>query len=84
MTKNGYVNSSRRIRSLHRQQDDRFITQQGTKLTKSSLSSSLPMIDKKSKSYDEHGLPSVITISTNLDVKQQEYDKHMRLVEVTH
>lgn len=93
MTKGGYVDSSRRIRSLHRQQDDLLTTQHQTSSTrggllasinKSTLSSSAPppMTSRKLKPITGNELPSVISISTNLENKKKEYDKQMRLIEV--
>ena len=94
MTKGGFVDSSRRVRSLQRQQDD-LLTSHRTSparggllaaLNKSSFSaSSMPPInamERKSRSFVANEIPSVISISTNLDTKQKEYDKHMRLFEV--
>jgi hypothetical protein len=96
MTKGGYVDSSRRVRSLHRQQDDLLVPQHQTSssrggllasIKKSSLlpssSVSLPTIAlKRLKQSNENELPSVISISTNLETKKKEYDKQMRLIEV--
>jgi len=94
MTKGGYVDSTRRVRSLHRQQDDFLLPQHQTKssrgglltsINKSTLSSSsAPPITtpRKLKQLTGNELPSVISISTNLDNKQKEYDKQMRLIEV--
>lgn len=94
MTKSGFVDSSRRIRSLQRQQDDLLVQHRTSParggllaaLNKSQFpSSSVPtmtMLEKKSKSFVGHELPSVISISTNLDTKQREHDKQMRLIEV--
>ena len=94
MTKGGYVDSSRRVRSLHRQQDDLLIGQHQTSsmrggllaaINKSTLSSSSappPMTSRKFKSPTGTELPSVISISTNLENKKKEYDKQMRLIEV--
>jgi hypothetical protein len=89
MTKGGYVDSTRRVRSLHRQQDDFLLPQHQTKSTrgglltsinKSTLSSSAP--PRKLKQFTGNELPSVISISTNLENKNKEYDKQMRLIEV--
>ncbi len=95
MTKGGYVDSTRRVRSLHRQQDDFFLPQHQTKssrggllasINKSTLSSSAPppitTTPRKLKQSTGNELPSVISISTNLENKQKEYDKQMRLIEV--
>jgi hypothetical protein len=90
MTKGGYVDSSRRIRSLHRQQDDLLLPQHQTSSTrggllaainKSSLSSSAPATITPRKFKQGIELPSVISISTNLENKKKEYDKQMRLIE---
>jgi hypothetical protein len=88
MTKAGYVDSNRRVRSLQRQQDDLPLQQHSTL----SLRSSLPTIGKPSslsatplrklKQPIGNELPSVISISTNIDNKEKEYDKQMRLIEV--
>jgi hypothetical protein len=94
MTKGGYVDSSRRVRSLHRQQDDQFVPQHQTSpsrggllaaINKSSLSpSSAPptTITRRLKFSSGVELPSVISIPTNLDNKNKEHDKQMRLIEV--
>ena len=86
MTKNGYIDSSRRIRSLHRQQDDMLVLATHparggllAPINKSSLSSS-PATAKKSKPIAES--PSAIAISANLESKKKEHEKHMRLIEV--
>ena len=86
MTKNGYIDSSRRIRSLHRQQDDMLVLATHparggllAPINKSSLSSS-PTTAKKSKPIAES--PSAIAISANLESKKKEHEKHMRLIEV--
>jgi len=91
MTKTGYVDSNRRVRSLQRQQDDLPVHQHSTL----SLRSSLPTIGKSSslsappkaplkklKLPIGNELPSVISISTNIENKEKEYDKQMRLIEV--
>jgi hypothetical protein len=93
MTKGGYVDSTRRVRSLHRQQDDFLLPQHQTKssrgglltsINKSTLSSSAPptTTPRKLKQFTGNELPSVISISTNLENKNKEYDKQMRLIEV--
>ena len=91
MTKGGYVDSSRRVRSLHRQQDDLHQSSplRGgllAAINKSSLSSSsAPAATsprKLLKLTNENELPSVISISKNLEHKQKEHDKQMRLIEV--
>jgi hypothetical protein len=91
MTKSGYVDSSRRIRSLHRQQDDLLAPQYPTSLSKggllasinkSSLSVPATTTPRKLKPFVGNDLPSVISISTNLENKNKEYDKQMRLIEV--
>ena len=76
MTKNGFVDSSRRVRSLHRQQDDI------TPTSRSGLFSSVNKSTKKPKTSESLELPSVISISTNLETKKKEHDKQMRLIEV--
>ncbi|CAF4274674.1 unnamed protein product, partial [Rotaria sp. Silwood2] len=94
MTKSGYVDSSRRVRSLHRQQDDLLLSQHHASpsrggllasINKSSLSSSAPpprsTTPKKLKQPTGNELPSVISISKNLENKKKEYDKQMRLIE---
>ena len=94
MTKSGFVDSSRRVRSLHRQQDDLLVSPHRTSpsrggllaaLNKSSFSSAalpIPVLDRKSKSFHGTEQPSVISISTNLETKEREHDKQMRLIEV--
>jgi hypothetical protein len=88
MTKSGYVDSSRRVRSLHRQQEDLPSPMRGgllASINKSSLFSSSappPTTSRKLKQSSGTELPSVISISTNLENKQREYDKQMRLIEV--
>ncbi|CAF3383362.1 unnamed protein product [Rotaria socialis] len=93
MTKGGYVDSSRRVRSLHRQQDDSILSQHPTApsrggllaaINKSQISSaSAPPIttQKKVKQPTGNELPSVIAISKSLENKKKEYDKQMRLIE---
>ncbi|CAF1224605.1 unnamed protein product [Rotaria sordida] len=95
MTKAGYVDSSRRVRSLHRQQDDLLQSQHQTSpsrggllasINKSPLSSSAPppplsTTPKKLKQSTGNELPSVISISKNLENKKKEHDKQMRLIE---
>ncbi|CAF4475099.1 unnamed protein product [Rotaria magnacalcarata] len=93
MTKGGYVDSSRRVRSLHRQQEDSILSQRPTApsrggllaaINKSQLSSvSAPSITtpKKVKQSTGNELPSVIAISKSLENKKKEYDKQMRLIE---
>lgn len=92
MTKGGYVDSSRRVRSLHRQQDDLLTTQNQPSssrhgllaaINKSSLSSSAPAATVSPRKLNGNELPSVISISTNLENKKKEYDKQMRLIEVS-
>jgi hypothetical protein len=94
MTKGGYVDSSRRVRSLNRQQNDLLASQNQTPtrggllaaINKSSLSSSAPLptiTSKKPKLPNVTEFPSVISISTNLEMKKKEYDKQMRLIEVS-
>ena len=85
MTKTGYIDSTRRIRSLHRQQDDMLVLATHparggllAPINKASLSS--PVIAKKPK--PTHESPSAISISTNLESKKKEHEKHMRLIEV--
>jgi hypothetical protein len=94
MSKGGYVDSSRRVRSLHRQQDDLHVLQHQTSplrggllaaINKSSLSaSSAPptTTPRKLKLSTENELPSVISIANNLENKKKEHDKQMRLIEV--
>lgn len=94
MTKGGYVDSTRRVRSLHRQQDDLLLSQQQSSpsrggllasLSKSALtSSSAPTTTQKKPKQTPTGneLPSVISITKNLETKKKEYDKQMRLIEV--
>ncbi len=92
MTKGGYVDSSRRVRSLHRQQDGLHASQQTSSrngllaaINKSSLSSSAPApttTSRKLKPSTVTELPSVISVSTNLENRKKEYDKQMRLIEV--
>lgn len=94
MTKNGFVDSSRRIRSLHRQQDEVFTSQNRpaqsktgllATLNKASFAGSLPAIsvnDQKSKPSTTAALTSVLSVTTNLDEKERDHDKQMRLIEV--
>lgn len=92
MTKGGYVDSSRRIRSLHRQQDGLHTSQQASSrngllaaINKSSLSSSAPSSTTTSriiKPSSVPDLPSVISVSNSLENRKKEYDKQMRLIEV--
>ncbi|CAF1682823.1 unnamed protein product, partial [Adineta ricciae] len=86
MTKGGYVDSSRRIRSLYRQQE-------GTQLSKHDASSTgnllLPSLGKstssaptttgprKSKGFD---LSNSLSTSTNLKNQAKEFEKQMRLI----
>ena len=92
MSNKGYVDSTRRIRSLHRQQDDLHISPHHLSpsrggllaaINKSSLSSSAPPIPsstpRKLRSSSDNDLTS---ISANLENKKREYEKQMRLIEV--
>lgn len=92
MSNKGYVDSTRRIRSLHRQQDDLHISPHHLSpsrggllaaINKSSLSSSAPPIPsstpRKLRSSSDNDLTS---ISANLENKKRDYEKQMRLIEV--
>ncbi|CAF1020678.1 unnamed protein product [Rotaria sp. Silwood1] len=91
MTKGGYVDSSRRIRSLHRQQDDFQISKHQTSpsrggllasINKSSLSApAIGTTSRKYKTSDENELPSSLSLATILENKKKEYDKQMKLIE---
>jgi hypothetical protein len=89
MSKGGYVDSSRRVRSLQRQQEE----SQGQPSQNSLLRNSLPATIQKSSSTSTAApkkpkqaagvqLPSVIAISTDIESKEREYDKQMRMIEV--
>lgn len=94
MTKGGYVDSSRRVRSLHRQQEDLYLSPTPASQSRTGLLSSLNKsalttasappgaASKKAKQSSVTELPSVISVSKNLENKQKEYDKQMRLIEV--
>jgi hypothetical protein len=93
MTKGGYVDSSRRIRSLHRQQDDLQSPKQRKSPSRSGLlasinkpSSSAPaaitISRRRSKTFDGNELSSSRSSSTNLENKIREYDKQMKVIEV--
>jgi hypothetical protein len=92
MTKGGYVDSSRRVRSLHRQQDDLQLPKHHTSPSRGGLlasinksSSSAPpttTISRKVKTSDRNGLSSSLSSSGNLENKIREYDKQMRIIEV--
>ncbi|CAF0822646.1 unnamed protein product [Didymodactylos carnosus] len=88
MTKGGYVDSSRRIRSLHRQQDDPISSSAGVGGSK--LPGLLASFGKHATSRSADISPrqrlktdgqSVIAISANLENKKKEFDKQMRLIE---
>ena len=92
MSNKGYVDSSRRIRSLHRQQDDLHISPHHLSpsrggllaaINKSPLSLSAPPATtptpRKLKASSENDLTS---ISANLENKKKDYEKQMRLIEV--
>ncbi|CAF1043839.1 unnamed protein product [Rotaria sordida] len=91
MTKGGYVDSSRRIRSLHRQQDGFQIPKRQTppsrtgllaSINKSSLSApAIGTTPRKLKTSDENELLSPLSLSANLENKKKEYDKQMKLIE---
>ncbi|CAF2848226.1 unnamed protein product [Rotaria sp. Silwood2] len=91
MTKGGYVDSSRRIRTLHRQQDDFQIPKYQTSPSRSGLLASInksslstPTIgttSRKLKTSDENELASSLALSTNLENKKKEYEKQMKLIE---
>ncbi|UJR27696.1 hypothetical protein I4U23_008973 [Adineta vaga] len=93
MTKGGYVDSSRRIRSLYRQQDGLQLAKHDSStignpllpsLGKSSSSpSTLPTITTKSqkvKGSDRNDLSSSISTSANLKNQAKRFEKEMRLV----
>jgi hypothetical protein len=93
MTKGGYVDSSRRIRSLHRQQDDlQYPKHQSTSssrigllasINKSSLSApATTSPSRKLKASNGNELSTSVSTSANLENKRREYDKQMRLIEV--
>ena len=84
------MDSSRRVRSLQRQQEESSGQQQQTSSLRNSLpasiqksSSTSAATPKKSKEAAVVHLPSVIAISTDIESKEREYDKQMRLIEVT-
>ncbi|CAF1093396.1 unnamed protein product [Rotaria sordida] len=91
MTKGGYVDSSRRIRSLHRQQDGFQIPKRQTppsrtgllaSINKSSLSApAIGTTPRKLKTSDENELLSPLSLSANPENKKKEYDKQMKLIE---
>ncbi|UJR21744.1 hypothetical protein I4U23_024819 [Adineta vaga] len=76
MTNGGYVDSSRRVRSLQRQQNETNSSSKNTSPDKATSS-----VSKKGKQTTEKELPSVIAISTDIESKEKEYDKQMRLIE---
>ena len=92
MSKGGYVDSSRRIRSLHRQQNDlQYPKHQSTSsrtgllasINKSSLSAPATISpSRKNKASNGNELSSSVSTSANLENKRREYDKQMRLIEV--
>ena len=94
MTKSGYVDSSRRVRSLHRRQDNLIISKNKNLPSRSGLlaplkklsllSSSAPSTTTPGKLTESttNELPSVISVSKNLENKEKEYDQHLRLIEV--
>jgi hypothetical protein len=92
MTKGGYVDSSRRVRSLHRQQDDLQLPKHRTSpsrvgllasLNKSSLSAPATITtSRKLKASNRNDLSSSVSSSTNLQNKIREYDKQMSIIEV--
>jgi hypothetical protein len=94
MSKGGYVDSTRRIRSLHRQQDDPQLPKYQTSLSKggllasinkSSLSSSAPphtTIPRRLKPFNESEPSSSISPSIKFETKIKDYDKQMRVIEV--
>ncbi|CAF1161642.1 unnamed protein product [Adineta steineri] len=89
MTKGGYLDSNRRVRSLERQQNDSNVPQNQNSSLRNSLpasinkSSSTPTLkpSKKSKQPSEIELPSIISVSTNIEHNQKEYDRQLRLIE---
>ncbi|CAF0987488.1 unnamed protein product [Adineta ricciae] len=78
MTKDGYVDSSRRVRSLQRQQDESSVPLRNNVPATTNKAAST---SKKPKQAAENELPSVISISTNIEHKGKEHDKQMRLIE---
>jgi len=92
MTKGGYVDSSRRIRSLYRQQDDLKLLKFDSSPTRSNLlpsigksSSSAPATtaaSRKIKAFDGSEFPSSVSMSANPQNKKKEFDKQMRLIKV--
>lgn len=93
MTKGGYVDSSRRIRSLHHQQDEFDSSKFQTSSSRTGLLASLnktPLsappiqaIPKKSKTYEEREATSSLSLATNHEQKRKDYDKHMKSIEVS-
>jgi hypothetical protein len=90
MAKGGYVDSSRRVRSLHRQQDDLQYPKHQTSssrvgllasINKSSLSAPATTTPSR-KLKASNGNESSMSSSVNLESKKREYDKQMRLIEV--
>jgi hypothetical protein len=92
MSNKGYVDSTRRIRSLHRQQDDLHISPHHLSpsrvgllaaINKSSLSLSAPPIasttPRKLRASSDNDLTA---ISANLESKKRDYEKQMRVIEV--
>jgi hypothetical protein len=87
MSKGGYVDSSRRVRSLHRQQDDLQISKHRASPTRGGL---LASINKSSRSapvvtttpIKRKGFDKNVSSSANLEHKIKEYDKTMRVIEV--
>lgn len=89
MTKGGYVDSSRRVRSLHRQQDDLQSSKHHTSssrngllasINKSSFSAPIPTTTNSKKGKVDSS--TSLSNSTNLENKIREYDKQMRTIEV--
>lgn len=92
MTKGGYVDSSRRIRSLHRQQDSFQSTPYQSpsrtgilaSINKSPLSAppAATTSTKKPKKSDVTESISSQSLSANLENKKKEHEKQMKLIEV--
>ncbi|CAF3438886.1 unnamed protein product [Rotaria socialis] len=84
-TKGGYVDASRNIRSLHRQQEDFQSSPSRSgilaSINKSSLSAPpIGSTPRKIKAPEENELAALSNL-VNLENKKKEYDKQMKLVE---
>ncbi|CAF1582502.1 unnamed protein product [Rotaria magnacalcarata] len=84
-TKGGYVDASRHIRSLHRQQEDFQSSPSRSGILASINKSLLPAppvgsIPRKIKVPEENE-PTTLSNLANLENKKKEYDKQMKLIE---